>query len=441
MKGQDMNLTDLREIMGLTTSQVAEELGVPKQDVEDSEETGSTYLLQPFIAAFPINPAIMTDPDADPFLESYVQNDMSDRAREWREANGLTLEKMAEALGMTGEQLSAAEESGKITRALGIKIEKTVGMNRKWLMYGDGRNRGTCILKQEKPGARGKGAAEGADESEGAAARSAPNREAGLRIKNARKEAGMTRDELARIVGVSVSRIAQMESGYIRDGKADEIIKMMQPQLSGRDLGLQLREARKAAGLKLKEAAELAGVAAGTLAAMECGHISGARAAELIGIIRNAPKPQEAPRAFSREAGIRIREERKAAGLTQKELGVILRQPQSAIGRMEIGYVTEQRAKEIIRRIHGEPRHSGTARKVKQTTKVLLGRQIRDAREAAGLSQKALGDLVGFPQSRISLIEKGQVDEATKTRILRAVEAELSRRAGADDEKPTSGES
>ena len=155
-----MNLTDLREIMGLTTAQVAEELGVPKQDVEDSEETGSTYLLPRFIAAFPINPAILTDPDADPFLESYVQNDMKDRTQEWRESNGLTLEDMAAALGMTAGQLSAMEESGKITRALGIKIEKTVGMNRKWLMYGDGRNRGTCIMKPEKQGSRAKPASE-----------------------------------------------------------------------------------------------------------------------------------------------------------------------------------------------------------------------------------------------------------------------------------------
>ena len=433
-KETSMNLTDLREIMGLTTAQVAEELGVPKQDVEDSEETGSTYLLPRFIAAFPINPAILTDPDADPFLESYVQNDMKDRTQEWRESNGLTLEDMAAALGMTAGQLSAMEESGKITRALGIKIEKTVGMNRKWLMYGDGRNRGTCIMKPEKQGSRAKPAAEEGEKPENGAARAAPNREAGLRVRSARKEAGLTREEVARLVGVSVSRIAQMESGYIRDSKAEEIIQMIQPQLSGRELGLQLREARKAAGLKLKEAAELAGVAAGTLAAMECGHISGTRAAELIEVIRTSPKPQEAGTAFSLEAGIQIREERKAAGLSQKELGVILRLPQSAVGRMEIGYVTEQRAKEIIRRIHGEPRHSGTARKVKQTTKVLLGRQIRDARESAGLSQKAMGDLVGLPQSRISLIEKGQVDEATKARILRALEAEMSRKAASGED-------
>jgi len=141
-----MNLMDLREAMGLTTAQVAEELGVPRQDVEDSEETGSTWLLQPFIAAFPINPEILKDENIDPFLDSYVQNTVRDRAVEWREKNGLSIERMAAALEMTAEQLAAAEESGRITRALGTKIEKTVGMNRKWLMYGDGRVKGVSIL-------------------------------------------------------------------------------------------------------------------------------------------------------------------------------------------------------------------------------------------------------------------------------------------------------
>ena len=177
-----MNLTDLREVMGLTVAQVAEELGVPKQDVLDSEETGSTYLLQPFIAAFPINPAIMTDPDIDPFLDSYVQNTVRERAEEWRASQGLSLERMAAALEMEPAQLTDLEGSGKITRALGVKIEKTVGMNRKWLMYGDGRNKGVCILKPEKEGRRRRGEGE---TKESASPRYAPNREAGLRAKEA----------------------------------------------------------------------------------------------------------------------------------------------------------------------------------------------------------------------------------------------------------------
>ena len=424
-----MNLRDLREAMGLSVTQVAEELGVPKQDVEDCEETGSTWLLQPFIAAFPINPAIISDPDADPFLESYVQNELADRAAEWRAENGLTAEQMAKALGMTADQLDTLEKSGKITRALGIKIERTIGMNRKWLMYGDGRKKGECVFKAAQPEEhRKKGASRG--EAANTPARTAPNREAGLRMKNARKEAGLTREEVAERLGLSVSRIAQMESGYIKDSKADETIRMMRADKDGKSAGLQLREARKAAGLKLKEAAGIVGLAAGTLAAMECGHVSENRAKELIAMMQSAEKPKDEENTFSREAGARIREERKAAGLSQKALGVILRVPESTVARMELGEVTEERAETIIRRIHGEPRHAGqgTARRVKKTLQVLLGRQIREAREAADLSQKTLGDLTGFPQSRISLIERGQVDEATTADILKAIEDEMARR-------------
>ena len=415
-----MNLTDLREAMGLSISQVAEELGVPRQDVVDSEELGSTYLLQPFVAAFPINPAILTNPDIDPFLDSYVQNEVRDRAAEWREKNCISLGRMAEALGMTEEQLKAVEDSGRITKALGMKIERTVGMNRKWLMYGDGRNRGTCILKTEEPGKGGRAAEPAQPEAE---PRIAPNREAGERIRAARKAAGMSREELARRLELSVSRIAQMESGYVKDKKAEEVIEMIKPENSGKEVGQQVRDARKAAGMKIKDVAELAGVAPGTMAAMECGHISAARAKEIIQLIQDAPK---AARSFqlaqSKEAGSRIRDARKAAGLSQKELGVILRVPESAVSRMELGDVTKERAEEIIRRIHGAPRHSGTTRRVKQTAQVLLGRKIRDARENAGLSQKAFGDLIGLPQSRISLIEKGNVDSSTAAEILRAFE-------------------
>ena len=425
-----MNLRELRDAMGLSVAQVAEELGIPKADIEESEETGSTWLLQPFIAAFPINPAIISDPDADPFLESYVQNEIADRAKEWRKENGLSLEQMAEALGMTSKQLDNIEKSGKITRALVVKIEKNTGMNRKWLLYGDGRNKGVCIVKPQKTDRQRTRNQKIQDESEAIAKRTAPNREGGIRIKTARKEAGLTREEVAERLGVSVSRVAQMESGYIRDQKADEVIRLMRPQKSGKEFGTELREARKAAGLKLKEAAEIAGLASGTLAAMECGHISAGRARELMEIFQNVKKPKENEDSFSKEAGARIREERKAAGLSQKALGVILRLPESTVARLELGQVTEERADEIIRRIHGEPRHAGqgTNRRIKKTVQVLLGRQIREAREAADLSQKALGDLLGFPQSRISLIEKGQVDEATTADILNAIAEEKNRR-------------
>ena len=219
-------------------------------------------------------------------------------------------------------------------------------------------------------------------------------------------------------------RSAQMESGYVRDRKADEIISKICPEPTAKEIGLRLRQARKDAGMKLKDTARLAGIATGTLAAMECGHISAARADEIIQLIQSTPKQGRTENGLSREAGLRIRDERKNAGMTQKELAVILRVPESAVSRMELGNVTEKRAEEIIRRIQGEPRHTtGASPKIRKTTRVLLGRQIREARERAGLSQKAAGELIGLPQSRISLMEKGNVDESTAREFLRAIEA------------------
>ena len=62
-----------------------------------------------------------------------------------------------------------------------------------------------------------------------------------------------------------------------------------------------------------------------------------------------------------------------------------------------------------------------------QTNKVLLGRQIRDARTEAGLSQKAVGEMIGVPQSRVSLMEKGAVDESTTAEILRLIAERAAR--------------
>ena len=67
-----MDIRDIREIMGLTQAQVADELGVPRQEVIDCEENGETYLLLQYISAFPINPQVLQDPDLDPFLPSPV---------------------------------------------------------------------------------------------------------------------------------------------------------------------------------------------------------------------------------------------------------------------------------------------------------------------------------------------------------------------------------
>ena len=103
-----MDIRDIREIMGLSQAQVADELGVPKQEVIDCEENGETYLLLQYISAFPINPQIMKNPDEDPFLPSFDQTTPGHRMAQWREKNGLSARDVADALGMSEEvQMSA----------------------------------------------------------------------------------------------------------------------------------------------------------------------------------------------------------------------------------------------------------------------------------------------------------------------------------------------
>src|SRR3954453_1462519 len=54
--------------------------------------------------------------------------------------------------------------------------------------------------------------------------------------------------------------------------------------------------------------------------------------------------------------------------------------------------------------------------------------QLKTARERKGLSQRALGDRVGLPQSHISKIESGAVDlqPSSLIEIARAVDLELT---------------
>ena len=426
-----MDIRDIREIMGLTQAQVADELNVPRQEVIDCEENGETYLLLQYISAFPINPQILKNPDVDPFLPSFDQTSPGHRLQAWREEHGIPLDEIAQALKMTPMEV-AEFEAGKnnvLTRRRGEEIERALGINRKWLMYGDGREKGSPSL----PAARGEKnpKARSAQESR----TPPPNREAGQRVRQARTAAGLSREQLAEALELSVSRISQMESGYIRDHKAEAVIRKIgdlsekSTEESPRAAGQRLRETRKAAGLSVREAAEMLQLKPTTLAHLESGYITGRHADKLIAALQEASLQAGSVAFDPREAGIRIREERTKAGLSQKELATILRVPTNRISMMELGTVTETEAEKIIRRIHGKPAREIQVHKVKPTDQVLLGSQIRDARVQAGLSQKALGDLAQLPQTRISLIERGKVDAATAKQILRMLEEARGRQA------------
>lgn len=427
-----MNIKEIREIMGLTIPQVADELNVPRQDIIDSEENGETYLFSRFTSVFPVNPEVLTNPQANLFLDSYDRGTPGSRMQRWREENGISLSEMAQAIGMTEEQL-AKLEGGKdpVARSLGEKTERNTGMNRKWLMYGDGREKGTPKLRIARAGNNETGKR---TEKEGS---SAPNRDGGQRIKTARKAADMSREKLAELAGLSVSRIIQIESGYVKEEKVKQLIQLISAP-GGTDekrksAGQRIRDARKAAGLSVKEAAALAGLAHTSLAHMESGYVTEKRAEELADIFLN----QSAGEAFSgKAAGIRIRDARKAAGLSQKELATILRVPPGTVSAIELGDVTEERAESILRRIAGEGRRpQATVKRIKKKDNVLLGANIRDTRAEIGLSQKEMGDLLGFSQGKISLIERGKVDEATAKEILRVLEEESKKHTKQKSEK------
>lgn len=421
-----MKAKKIREMLGLTVPQAADELNIPRQDLMDGEENEEAYLLARYIAVFPVNPEILSNPQATPFLPSYVAGTPGSRMRAWREENGISAAQMAAAIGVTEETLAAFEAGSEgMSRARGEAIEKATGMNRKWLMFGDGREKGTPVQIAPAKGRRRQASSAPGTSGGG------PNRENGQRLKAARLEAGMTREKLAEAAGLSVSRIVQMESGYLREDRLEQMLRLL--EMPGKEepdrkaYGRRIRDARKAAGLSVREAAELAGLQHTSLAHLESGYVTERRAEELEALFLQAGHK----RAFSpKEAGIRIRDARKAAGLSQKELATILRITPGAVSAIELGDVTQERAETILRRIGGEgKRPQGAVKRVRRTDQVLLGSGIRDARTRAGMSQKELAELLGVSQGKISLMERGRVDSGSAREILAKIEEEGKKKA------------
>ena len=85
-----MKAKKIREMLGLTVPQAADELNIPRQDLMDGEENEEAYLLARYIAVFPVNPEILSNPQAAPFLPSYVAGTPGSRMRAWREENGIS---------------------------------------------------------------------------------------------------------------------------------------------------------------------------------------------------------------------------------------------------------------------------------------------------------------------------------------------------------------
>ncbi len=435
-------LQDLREILNLSIAQVADELGMPQNAVMAAEEADEPAYASRFIGAFPVNPAILADPDVDPFLPSFEQGVPGERLQAWRQDNHISEEEFAAMLNLSSEELSGLEK-GKIpiNRRRGQEIEKACGINRKWLMYGDGRNKGTPCLQPEEKAPRAASVR---------AAAVVRNIEAGNRIRAARKSLHLTLKEAGEKIGIAYGTLSRAESGYVTESRAEEMIRKMTPDHSSYgestlSPGQRIRSVRKAAGLTQKEVGEMIGLASVTIASMEAGRVSEKRADEIVEKIRSSvpiPEPftsrnivqpvstaSSAASAVDASAGARIREARKAAGLSQKTLAKILRVSETRLIAMELGEVTEEQAEKAIRAANGEPRREKQKIRVKASRKVLLGHQIRDARKAAGLSQQELAGMIGTTQGSVSLMERGQIEEDKAAEVLRLIAQEKSETA------------
>ncbi len=430
-------LQDLREILNLSIAQVADELGMPQNAVMAAEEADEPAYASRFIGAFPVNPAILANPDVDPFLPSFEQGIPGERLQAWREDNHISGEEFAAMLHISPEELGGIEKGEiPINRRRGQDIEKACGINRKWLMYGDGRNKGTSCLQREEKSPR---------MTSVRAAAVVRNTEAGNRIRAVRKSLHLTLKEAGERIGIAYGTLSRAESGYVTESRAEEMIRKMTPDQascgeSTLSPGQKIRSVRKAAGLTQKEVGELIGLASVTIASMEAGRVSDRRADEIVEKIRASvpiPEPFTARNAaqsvstvspasseVDASAGARIREARKAAGLSQKTLAKILRVSETRLIAMELGEVTKEQAEKAIRAANGEPRREKQKVRVKASRKVLLGHQIRDARKAAGLSQQELAGMIGTTQGSVSLMERGQIEEDKAAEVLRLIAQE-----------------
>ena len=211
-----MDIIALRQIMGLTQEQIATELGVSQQ-AYSKYERGSMpeHVQERFVEAFPISPEYAKTGEGDPFLPCFEQSTPGQRLAEWRETYHISRTQLAAAISVTEDYVREFENNPRsvVRMALGKRIEKLTGIHRKWLMYGDTRDKGTCLLEalpQED-------AQDASEESAGVVQ--------ARRLKEARMLSGMTLKQLADILEISYSRVSQMEHGAISEQRCDEILE------------------------------------------------------------------------------------------------------------------------------------------------------------------------------------------------------------------------
>ncbi len=312
-------LQDLREIMGLTIEQVADELSLSADQVSAWEKVDDPQYSLLFFAAYPVNRAVLRHPGADPFLSSYDQTSPGRRLERWMLENGVSASALSARLSTNVEWVLGFVQGteGPLTKAQGEMIQERTGINRKWLMYGDGRNRGSVSPALRK-----------------------------------RKEDPT--DQSSSLFEKMAADFQKLPDRKIKTREEEKREK--------KELGLQVREARKAAGLSIREAAEVLQISASRVGQLECGIITEKRAREVLGLIRAHARQVGSPPAAVEKAeegpviksepgliwGEKIREARKKAGFSQQGVGNLIRMSHASVSLMEKGRVSEEKAREVL---------------------------------------------------------------------------------------------
>ena len=220
------------------------------------------------------------------------------------------------------------------------------------------------------------------------------------------------------------------------------------------DVGQAIQQAREGKGLTYEQLAEQSGCFATTIEKIETGELRGDRdqleklagvleldASELFSLMLNKPSPD--PETYS---GLDVRRARKAMGLTQQQLAALSDCCGRTVSSFELGKNRPQRrVLHAIVKVLGdylsdvapgkvvEKSKKTTASKAKKKPKPAppahVGEKIKRAREAKGMSQEQLAEIIGAYPYTIAWIERGKERPTPELEaaIWEAVESDLSK--------------
>ena len=218
------------------------------------------------------------------------------------------------------------------------------------------------------------------------------------------------------------------------------------------DVGQLIQDAREDKGLSYEQLAEQSGCFATSIEKIELGELLGDRdqlqklagvlgldASELFSLTLN--KPATDPGLYT---GDDVRRARKAMGLTQQQLAALSDCCGRTVSSFELGKNRPQRrVLDAIVKVLGDylsdvapgkvaevkPKASATKKKAKLAPPAHIGEKIKRAREAKGMSQEQLAEIIGAYPYTIAWIERGkerptpELEEA----IWEAVESDLDK--------------